>query len=112
MRLTKKRAIELTLELWTWLYENPTKYKANWPGWTWSGGQYKEVSCDCFCCEWVFTVTKKGCSSCPLAPLWGASCAELSEGNVYRLWGEATTNKDKKKYAKQIVNFCKKELAK
>lgn len=110
MKLTKKRAIKLTLELWQWLYDNPDKGKSDWPEWEYNGGQYECLPTDCFCCEWVFRVTKTTCSACPLSPLWGISCTDLSEGNVYRLWGKATTQKDKKKYAKQIVDFCEKEL--
>lgn len=109
MRLTKKRAIELTLELWMWLYENPGKYKSDWPGWKDSGGIYETVDCECFACEHAFATIRR-CKSCVLLPLWPQTCT--SGDNVYANWNEATTDKAKKKYAKQIVDFCKKELAK
>lgn len=107
MRLSKKRAIELTLELWQWLYKHPDKGKFKWPEWEYNGGKYPTVINDCFACN------KGPCSKCPLLPLWPDTCCPgAHQSTIYTRWAAAKSNKTRKKYAKQIVDFCKKELAK
>ena len=31
--LTKRKALEITRDLWAWLAKNPSKDKNEWPGW-------------------------------------------------------------------------------
>ena len=39
------------VELWTWLSENPTKCKSDWPKWKKNGEDVPEVWADCFACQ-------------------------------------------------------------
>ena len=50
MKLTEKKAIELSIELWTWLAETGEN-KNEWPEWKRHGGQYEECENDCFLCK-------------------------------------------------------------
>ena len=110
MKLTKKRVLELTLELWQWLYDNPNKRKENWPGWEGNGGSYYSET-KCFACSYTFAQKDgDGCNLCPLLPLWPDGCTASSQ-SPYMQWVMAKSRKDRKKYTKEIVDFCKKELA-
>ena len=42
MKLTKKKALEIAIELWEWIVDNPGKYKREWPGWDEYGGMLFE----------------------------------------------------------------------
>ena len=48
MRLTKKKAIELTIELWEWLAEMGNECKSEWPNWF----EYDHITFFCFLCEY------------------------------------------------------------
>ena len=107
MKLTKKKVLELTMELWQWLYDNPGSGKCDWPGWQMNGGANKAV-CNCFACEYAFNSLKNGgCFDCPLLPLWpGGGCVE--ESSLYCQWTKTRDIELRKKYAKGIIDFCKK----
>lgn len=66
MRLTKKRAIEISIELWEWLAKTGAEDKAKWPGWK----NYGFMRCDCPLCEYDFRHRRgscfKICDYCPL----------------------------------------------
>ncbi len=68
MKLTKKEAIKRHRELWTWLAENPTKEKQDWPGWV----RYDAALNDCFLCEYALKSRKNDsnrlniCDYCPV----------------------------------------------
>ena len=47
MRLTRKKTIELCIELWTYLARTGKKKEA-WPKWK----KYGNASCDCWFCEY------------------------------------------------------------
>ena len=47
MRLTRKKAIELCIELWAWLAKTG-KRKWAWPEWE----KYEEIENDCWFCEY------------------------------------------------------------
>ena len=48
MRLTRKKAIELCIELWTWLAETG-KYRREWPEWE----KYGDILNYCWFCEYL-----------------------------------------------------------
>lgn len=120
MRLNKKQAVQLTLALWDWLYENPTKSKEDWPGWKKNGGKYPDVTDDCFCCEYTqfredenyrrsMTITyDSGCESyCPLnEELKGCR----HDDSFWQKWINAKSSRTKKKYAGKIANASAKKL--
>lgn len=108
MRLTKKKAVEITKELWGWCAKTGEQ-KAHWPGW--KHYKYGSHAADCPLCEYV---TYKGCSCCPLYGMWDeperSNCG--SSNSPYRLWdntfeGYMCGDVDAaKKYAQQIVDLC------
>lgn len=61
MKLTKKKAIELSIKLWTWLAETG-KEKEEWP--VWDKYDYAILN-DCFLCEYD-DQKRGGCNACPL----------------------------------------------
>ncbi|KKL51267.1 hypothetical protein LCGC14_2297160 [marine sediment metagenome] len=92
MRLTKEKAIELTLELWRFLAETG-KQKEEWTGW-W---KYGKVDMHCFLCEYTKSSV---CLECPYFQEFGM-CAH--KGMPYFKWRGVVTPKARKKYAQQIV---------
>lgn len=60
-RLTKKKAKEICIELWTWLAETGNNYKGDWPGWN----KYGRMQGDCPFCEYD-TRHLGACDSCPI----------------------------------------------
>lgn len=105
MKLTKKRALKLTIELWQWLYDNPKSEKRYWLGWRKNKGRYTAVG-DCFACEYAFRSLKKvGCDKCPLLQLWPDGCMENT--SPYIQWTKTRDIELRKKYAKSIIDFCK-----
>lgn len=104
MRLTKKKAIELSIELWTYLAETGLEKEA-WPYWK----KYGRIYCDCFLCEYK----KRRREGKP----WGGICLFCSyfekfghcenEGNEYSNWLESETEADKKKYAQLFLEQLK-----
>ncbi|KKN64724.1 hypothetical protein LCGC14_0488560 [marine sediment metagenome] len=102
MKLTEKKAIELTLELWRWLAETG-KNKCDWPGWEINGGIHSKVQDYCFFCEYAVTHRKNGeCWACPYQKKFG-DCQGQDEDTPYDLWEQARTPKANKKYAQQLV---------
>lgn len=64
--------------MWTWLAENPGKWKLEWPGWE----QFKERAvCDCFACDYADKLNEDAkfeerCLHCPFLGRWTGSVAE------------------------------------
>mgnify|MGYP001576274964 CR=1 FL=1 len=114
-KLTKERTLELCLELWTWLRDNPMgRRKEGWPGWT-----KHQAYLNCFACEYahqqdcdVFV-----CRLCPLLSLWTKKKeinnypCEYSSTSPYKKWRNAGSDKMRAKQAGKIVDFCRKELS-
>lgn len=100
MKLTKKKAIEISIELWEWLAETGDGNKANWSGWKKYGG----MVCDCALCEYS---TQQGgikgdtiCDFCPLYTQLGNGCYEFG----YCEWEMiAETVEDRKEYARLFL---------
>ncbi len=63
MKLTKKKALEIAIELWTDLAENPGMEKHEWHGWE----KYGEMDNECpFCERSTRHPREPACSGCPL----------------------------------------------
>lgn len=117
-KLTLKRSLELCLELWSWLRDNPNvTNKLDWPKWY----RYNTVENKCFACEYDLLEYEKQnsldnnfyitvCSFCPLKGLWGNDCTRNS--SPYAMWCNAKTDGNRKKHAGIIADFCDKELNK
>lgn len=83
MRLTKLKALDITIELWEWMAETGSDYKGDWPGWE----KYGTMGNDCALCEY----TEGNCPDCPIN-----SCYV---DFFYGEWDDALTKADRKKYA-------------
>lgn len=99
MRLTKKKAIEITIELWTWLALTGHTYKGAWNGWD----KYGAMLYDCPLCEWARNGNdEKGCGTCPYYEEFGR-CVPVFFGRrrdtPFSHWQEASTPEDRKKDA-------------
>ena len=87
-------------ELWSYLAENPTKQKEDWPEWKVNGGKYSSVDGNCFACEFT---TDSTCCDCPL--IWpGGWCAGCYW--LYKKWAEEDISlKERTSLALQIANL-------
>lgn len=105
MRLTKKKAIEIAIELWTWMAETGEALKRNWPGWE----KYGQMDADCPFCEYADRRPIPGedfCFSCPYYQVFGACCEDDSY-TLYDKWDSAETIEDRKKYASLFLKELK-----
>ena len=92
MRLTKKKAMEICIELWTYLAETGNK-KEDWPGWE----KYGEMNAECPLCEYGDQNPAKAGCNCPLdRPPFNGCYNPPSE---YENWVEATRDVDEKRFA-------------
>ena len=75
--LTKRNALEICLELWKWLRDNPTKDKSDWPGWA---ETILDCLCSCPCCQYLadqyWDIGTEACDQCPLVGFWGGERCE------------------------------------
>jgi hypothetical protein len=106
MKVTRKKAIELCIELWTWLAKTGSKNKKDWPGWK----KYKICSVwDCFFCDYAMKKAETGLSdeACSYCPLWDNKKNEAIRSCVrnyaYGKWVEARQIRTRKKYAKLFL---------
>ena len=94
MRLTKNKAIQISIELWTWLAETGGSDKGDWVGWE----KYGEIYYNCALCEYgtlVGSIVSR-CFHCPYYLKFG-KC--YKEGQPFLKWGKARIPKTRKKYA-------------
>ena len=99
MRLTRKKAIELCIELWTWL-AGTGEEKRKWPGWE----ENDRADNECWFCEYDRQQGIKhrkytNCFYCPLKSI-GEECGD----SFYVKWENAKTSRTRKKYAKLFLN--------
>ncbi len=85
MKLTKKKALEIAIELWEWMVDNPGKFKLEWPGWE----VYGEMEGDCPFCEYDNRHPFKRKCNCPLKEKYD-SCFASAFGE----WDEANEEED------------------
>lgn len=101
MKLTRKKAIELCIELWTWLAKTGKENKEDWPGW-----DRKYAIMDCFFCEYAPVDKKRGlCKRCPWWQKHGHCYRNIN--SPYRKWCEAEIPRTRKKYAKLFLGQIK-----
>ena len=101
MRLTRKKSIELSIELWTWCAETG-KEKFEWPEWK----KYGHHSASCFLCE--YDIRARGevsCCDCPYRIEFNMSCAV--SGSNYAQWSDCNSIHGKKKYAALFLEELK-----
>lgn len=108
MRLTKKKAIAISIELWEWLAETGEEYKCFWSGWD----KYGDMANECALCEYrnyhggyrILANDKKECPTCPYYAKYG-ECEEKS--SPYHRWREGKSKVKRKKYATQFLEQLK-----
>lgn len=117
MRLTRKKSIELCIELWAWLAKTG-KRKEEWPEWD----KYENLMSGNYCwfCEYTeyrASVNGEGitwrlpCEKyCPWHKKHG-TCQPFANNrgklNNYEKWERAETLKDRKKYARLFLKQIK-----
>ena len=96
MRLTRKKAIEISKELWAWLAETG-KLKHKWPKWE----EYGDMAEDCPLCEYQDRKRHhaEDCPDCPLMQTMGCYCWSTYFG----LWEHSDNHVERKKYAKLFL---------
>ncbi|MCK5341866.1 MAG: hypothetical protein KAR20_00600, partial [Candidatus Heimdallarchaeota archaeon] len=126
MKLTKKKALQITADLWGWLENNPEKTKLGWLGWKPNGGDIPHMRDGCACCEYAGRISydddefeETNCKKCPLIKLWpliengeGYPCNEPNYGcSYYYKWDNTEVPETRKKYARIIKEGALKELS-
>ncbi|MEJ2650175.1 MAG: hypothetical protein P8016_17415 [Sedimentisphaerales bacterium] len=115
MRLTKKKAIELTIEMWKFLAETG-KEKGNWPGWKKYKLDRHYYENACFLCQWVMNQNHikriyeffddPDCKYCPLFKRTKESCYDVH--SLYQEWFKVIDIELKKNHAKKLLEFMRK----
>ena len=99
MKLTRKKAIEICIELWIWLAETG-KSKEDWDGWE----RYGNMMCDCPLCEYSKQKVGLGyyrCKPCPITKqVGGDGSVEDCWKFGFKDWDNVKTERTRKKYAK------------
>ena len=102
MRLTKKKAMEICIVLWTYLEETGNE-KEDWSGWE----KYGEMDMDCPLCEYHYQNPPKEDDkcNCPLdrPPFYGC-CDPPSE---FRNWNNVAGKADRKRFARAFLKQLK-----
>ncbi len=103
MRLTRKKSIELCIELWEWLAETGG-YKEDWPKWK----EYGTISNYCWFCEYDTrrSLGEGHCNHCPFEKQYG-HCNTITEVSYYPKWIKAKFSRTRKKYAKLFLEQIK-----
>ncbi len=91
MRLTRKKAIEISISLWTWLAETG-RHKREWPQWK----KYGRMWSDCALCQYKNDRQTSCHRDCPYYEKFGF-CEEGSK--PYQLWAVAETDEEHKVHA-------------
>lgn len=105
-KLSKKKAIELTGELWTHIKETDDVDKSKWPKWDEVREKYGQMSMLCPLCKYAEShgdnVGFSGdCLHCPYYKKFGNCCKTYSP---YWQWKKADTAKLRLKYATEILS--------
>ena len=96
MRLTRERAIKLSIELWEWLAESGGE-KGEWPEASkyWGDGEQRY----CPLCDYDNQFAGASCSHCPIVKVYEDGCHSVAFGH----WTKAKTPEKRKKYAKLFL---------
>lgn len=113
--MTKRQALELCIELWDWLADNPTARKSKWIGFA----EWDKMESDCPCCQYVAETTKcapirgemEECLHCPLHGFaWQGSCVDKDA--LYSRWLFCHNNPSlRTELAREIAAAARKALA-
>jgi hypothetical protein len=109
MRLTRKKALEICVELWTWLSQDEARYKEGWPGWR----KYGHMTNRCPCCEY-----HAGHKYRDVCPIWGKcwnnkdqiSC--IADNAPFHRWCISRDAESVKAAAQEIAMLAKIQLEK
>lgn len=110
MKLTKKQAVDYSIELWAYLAKTGKK-KEDWPEWGRFGELNKDGDCEevehlCFLCEYgAHKINRDKCDVCPYATEFDVCCPD--DDTPFSQWYDATTIRDHKKYAKLFLEQLK-----
>ena len=117
-RLTEKRALQITAELWEWL-SNGVMRKEAWPMWEKYFPSYN-LRNNCPLCEYVSRdgITRKGlriryllnCTKCPLYGRWDGFERCYEEGAPYEQWRNAEDGDIAGRLAARIAELCRERL--
>lgn len=107
MKLTAKKAVELSIELWEWLAGTGEEEKDVWPEWEENGGKYPEVQCHCFLCEYNDQQGGDMPDNCQYCPYDRSRGLCMERFNPYGRWTRGKTNRTRKKYAKLFLEQLK-----
>ena len=110
MKLTKRRALTLCKQQWSWLARNPEKEK-----WDWPGCREAILESHCVCCEYEAQhyAYDNDCRDTCILPWPGANRDCLDLVSPYMRWINHTVcTADRVKAARAIVRLCNKALAK
>lgn len=98
MRLTKKAALRITIELWTWLAETG-RLKREWPGWETYGYMWEY----CPLCEFDSrhqVSERPACVHCLIVTTgYAVHCTRMAYGH----WAKACSATTRKRYAAQFL---------
>ena len=87
MKLTKKKALLIAIELWEWIVDNPGEEKDTWPGWA----GYGTMLFACPLCEYQDQeggVGHKVCPECPYFIKFGRCCraGRIRDTRAFEKW--------------------------
>ena len=109
MKLSRKKAIELCIELWTWLAKTG-KGKSEWPRWK----EFGEIFSNCWFCQYDVKQCRRYkksssdwyCQYCPYYKKYGR-CDAIN--SLYSNWGKEQRGTEARKiYAKLFLKQIKK----
>ena len=101
MRLTRRKAIEIAIELWEWCAETG-KDKRDWPDWE----KYGEMYAGCPLCQYSRQERVEGESDCGRCPWWekfGDCISDDMPLTIYEHWENAATPKTRRKWASKFL---------
>lgn len=111
--------ISLHREMWTWLADNPSKRKEDWPRWISNGGDVEAVTASCFCCEYTFFSCIDSifewpsfCKGSYYPCIYLTNDDKLSNPlGLYSRWDNSFTNlKKRSQFARAIANLPERPL--
>lgn len=118
MKLTKRKTLEICVQLWTWLSKHGNAGKEDWPGWKQlAGADIDEFfPCDCPCCAYFeqhedVSIDPPACGRYCLIKWPGGDC--LSGYSPFAAWDKpCTSDSERGRLAKQIVVLANAALKK
>ena len=108
MNLTKRKALEECIKMWTWLSDHPEADKDDY---FIAMEINDEPNSECYCCE--YTINNGDCIDCTCCPIWeGAANPDdgcYHSNSPYYKWTEAKSAV-RSEYAIEIVKLAQKAL--